>query len=100
VPTLDRMTEHLVSSDAEAIAVYEIRLRGTAPEPLKRQFPTATITTTRPETVLLRQVETPAELDELIEQLLSMGLVLTEVHQHWPPEEVRGDDGLTLEGGN
>lgn len=70
-----------MSHDEEPRAVYEIRLRGTARESLREQFPSATVFTTRTETVLVRRVEQPAELDALIEQLLSMGLVLTEVHE-------------------
>ena len=59
--------------------------KGPTPEPLRREFPTATVSTTRTETVLFRRVEKPAELDELIDQLLSRGVVLTEVHEVRPP---------------
>lgn len=79
------MTERKVSADPEPTALYEIRLQGAAPEPLRREFPTATFTTTRAETVLFRHVDQPAELDELIDQLLSRGFVLTEVHEVQPP---------------
>jgi len=79
------MAEREVSADLEPTALYEIRLHGTGLEPLRREFPTATVSTTRTETVLLRRVEEPAELDELINQLLSRGLVLTEVHEVKPP---------------
>ncbi len=75
------MTERLVSKDDEPTAAYEIRLRGAAPESLRRQFPTAAVLTARTETVLFRRVEEPEELDALIAQLLSLGLVLTEVHE-------------------
>jgi hypothetical protein len=78
------MTERKVSTDPEPKALYEIRLRGTTPGPLRREFPTATVSTTRTETVLFRRVEKPAELDELIDQLLSRGVVLTEVHEVRP----------------
>ena len=80
------MTERQVSSDDEATATYEIRIRGASAEPLRKQFPAAAVFTTRQETVLFRRVEEPAELDELIDQLLSMGLVLTEVHEVQLPE--------------
>jgi hypothetical protein len=73
--------------------VYEVRLRGTSPEPLRRQFPSATVTTTRTETVLLREVEKPGELDVLIDRLLSMGLVLTEVHRLRSPADVSSEVG-------
>src|SRR5687767_6363693 len=79
------MVDRDASTDAEPTALYEIRLHGVAPEPLRREFPTATVTTTRTETLLFRQVEKPAELDELIDQLLSRGFVLTEVHQVTSP---------------
>jgi hypothetical protein len=75
------MTERPVSEYDEPTAVYEIRLQGAPPESLRRQFPTAAVLTTRTETVLFRRVEEPAELDALIAQLLSLGLVLTEVHE-------------------
>ena len=75
------MTEPRASTYDEPTAVYEIRLRGALPEGLRRQFPTAVVLTTRTETVLLRRVEGPGELDELVAQLLSLGLVLNEVHE-------------------
>ena len=78
------MTERKVQADPEPTALYEIRLRGATPGPLRREFPTATVSTTRTETVLFRRVEKPAELDELIDQLLSRGVVLTEVHEVRP----------------
>jgi hypothetical protein len=78
------MTEQEVAADPEPKALYEIRLQGATPGPLRRAFPTATVSTTRTETVLFRRVEKPAELDELIDQLLSRGVVLTEVHEVRP----------------
>jgi hypothetical protein len=75
------MAEWEVPADPEPTALYEIRIQGTDPVPLRRAFPAATVYTTPTETVLFRQVEEPAELDELIDQLLSRGVVLTEVHQ-------------------
>lgn len=75
------MTEHRATTYDEPTAVYEIRLRGTVPKSLRRQFPTAAILTTRCETVLFRKVEAPGELDALVADLLSLGLVLNEVHE-------------------
>jgi hypothetical protein len=72
----------------EPTAVYEIRLQGTLAASLRRQFPTAAVVTTRTETVLYRQVARPAELDALIAQVLSLGLVLTEVHQVLDPSDL------------
>ena len=69
----------------EPAAVYEVRLEGLPESGLRRQFPTASVTTTRTETVLYTHVERPAELDALLAQLLSLGLVLTEVRQCTEP---------------
>jgi hypothetical protein len=65
----------------EPTAVYEIRLRGAHADSIRRQFPNASVVSTRTETILIRRVEDPAELDELLEHLLSLGAVLTEVHE-------------------
>ena len=62
-------------------ATYEIRLQGTPPQELRRRFPTMRVCKGPLETLLFRHVDEPAKLDELLEQLLSMGLVLTEVHR-------------------
>ncbi len=67
------------SADA-ASATYEIQLRGSPPQELRQRFPSMKVFTRRAETLLFRRVENPAELDELLEQLLSMGMVLSEVH--------------------
>lgn len=69
------------ASTADQSATYEIRLRGTPTERLQQHFPSVAVFTTPTETVLFRRVEKPAELDSLLEQLLSLGLVLTEVHE-------------------
>lgn len=66
----------------ESSATYEIRLLGGSVQALQRQFPSITAVMTRQaHTVLFRRVEAPAELDQLLDQLLSMGLVLAEVHE-------------------
>lgn len=88
------MTERKVSADPEPTALYEIRLQGTPPEPLRREFPQAIVSTSRTETVLCRRVEKPAELDELIDQLLSRGVVLTDVHEVRPPLVSEVDGGM------
>jgi len=93
------MTEQEAASGAEPTALYEIRLQSTPPEPLRREFPTATVSTTRTETVLFRRVEDPGELDDLIDQLLSRGFVLTEVHEVLPstsavdPQHLHREEG-------
>src|SRR3954468_15072765 len=80
------------SPDTEPVATYEIRLRGTHVAQLKEQFPTAALLTTRTETVLFRSVEGPEELDALVAELLSMGLVLNEIHELPAPHTTVGDD--------
>jgi hypothetical protein len=70
----------------EPTALYEIRLQGAHVEPLRRQFPSATVFRTKAETVLFRPAAEPADLDALIDELLSMGLVLTEIHQLRVPQ--------------
>src|SRR4051794_37840583 len=81
------------SPDPEPVATYEIRLRGTHVAQLKEQFPSAALLTTRTETVLFRSVEGPEELDALVAELLSMGLVLTEIRElsgpQFSPDEPR-----------
>ena len=66
---------------------------GTPTEPLQQRFPSATVITNLTETVLYRRVEESSELDWLLEQLLSMGLVLTEVHQVPEPEGAASEGG-------
>jgi hypothetical protein len=93
------MTEQEAAAGAEPSALYEIRLQSTPPEPLRREFPTATVSTTRTETVLFRRVDQPGELDDLIDQLLSRGFVLTEVREVPPSTSaVEPHDSLSEEG--
>jgi len=80
-------------SPEESPATYEIRLQGTPTEPLQQRFPSATVITNLTETVLYRRVEESSELDWLLEQLLSMGLVLTEVHQVPEPGDATSEGG-------
>jgi hypothetical protein len=80
------MMQPEASMDAEPTGRYEIRLKGAAPEALRHEFPSATVYTTRTETVLFPQVTQPADLDDLIDQLLSRGFVLTEVHELKAPD--------------
>jgi len=62
------------------VATYEIRLRGIPPESLRKLYPSMAVRTTPAQTVLFRQVEGAGELDELLEQLRSVGLALSELH--------------------
>jgi hypothetical protein len=61
-------------------ATYEIGLFGPVPESLRRRHPPMDVRTTPAQTLLVRNVGRPEELDELLEQLNSIGLVLTEIH--------------------
>lgn len=81
------MAERAGDERDEAKAVYEIRLRGANAVSLRRQFPSASVVSTRTETVLVRRVEDPAELDEMLEHLLSLGAVLTEVREIPLPDQ-------------
>jgi hypothetical protein len=61
-------------------ATYEIGLLGTVPDSLRHRHPPMDLRTTPAQTLLVRSVGCPEELDELLERLSSMGLVLTEIH--------------------
>ena len=65
-------------------ATYEIRLAGAPPESLRRRFPSMRVRATRAQTVLFRRFARPGDLDELLENLRSLGLALTEIHQAPP----------------
>ncbi|MDN5761972.1 MAG: hypothetical protein L0H41_06615 [Microlunatus sp.] len=56
--------------------IYEIRVRGEIPDLLRVRHPLIETVTCRTETVLYRDVSDPAELDLLLEQVQSWGLVL------------------------
>ena len=61
-------------------ATYEIRLRGIPPESLLQRYPSIAVRTTPAQTVMFRHVEGTHELDELLEELMAVGLVLSELH--------------------
>jgi hypothetical protein len=61
-------------------ATYEIRLRGIPPESLLQRFPAIAVRTTGAQTVLFRNVDGTHELDKLLEELMAVGLVLSELH--------------------
>jgi hypothetical protein len=65
----------------ESTATYEIRLRGTPPDSLARQFASVRLGRARAQTVLFRRAESPAELDSLLASLRALGLCLAEVHE-------------------
>ena len=62
-------------------ATYEIRIRGDIPPELQQQIPGRMVGSSPTETVLYRDVRDLAELDLLLEQLQSMGLLLCELRQ-------------------
>ena len=68
------------SSHQPSVATYEIRLRGIPPESLRKRYPSMAVHTPPAQTVLFRQVEGTGELDELLEELRSVGLALSELH--------------------
>ena len=59
---------------------YEVDLVGAAPAALRAAFPNAVVRCTT-ETVLRAEVKQGTELDILLDKLLSMGLILTELHE-------------------
>ena len=71
----------LARSTDDRGATYEIRLAGAPPESLRRRFPTMRVRPMRAQTVLFRRSAGPGDLDTLLEQLRSLGLPLTEIHQ-------------------
>jgi len=61
--------------------VYDIELRRGLPDALRSQFPGMAVRTCVPETALRRRVGEPAQLDDLLRKLCSVGVVLTDVHR-------------------
>jgi len=68
-------------ASAGARASYEIHLSGPLPPSLRIDFPAVLAAAAPAQTVLIRDVEKGTELDTLLDQLLFMGLVLSEVHE-------------------
>jgi hypothetical protein len=68
---------------------YEVELSGALPTTLRAAFPAAGIRSVPAETVLT-EVHQGAELDALLDKVLAMGLVLTELHQHEPDPTATG----------
>lgn len=58
-----------------------MELSGAVPASLRAAFPVAGVRRTPAETVLTTEVRHGAELDALLDKVLFMGLVLTEVHE-------------------
>ena len=66
------------------MATYEIRIRGELPPSLRERLSALVIHQGATETVLYREVADVAELDLLLDQLQSLGLVLSELQVSSP----------------
>lgn len=75
-------------------ATYEIRLQGEIPPAMHEQFPSMEVYPSPVETVLSRKVTDLAELDVLLEQLQSLGVVLCEIRES--PEATTSKLGRSL----
>jgi hypothetical protein len=75
--------------------VYEITLRGTPPASLAARFPSVTLYSAPPATVLSRRVVDPREIDELVEKLRSLGIAPLEVRASRRHYEFRIEGRLT-----
>ena len=61
------------------VATYELRIRGELPPSLRERLSASMVHQGETETVLYRDVTDLAELDLLLDQLQSLGLVLSEL---------------------
>ena len=66
-------------SDQDDQGTYEIRIQGEIPAAVLERYPTLDVHLTGTETVLLRDLADPTDLDRLLAQLQSLGLVLCEL---------------------
>jgi hypothetical protein len=80
------------------VATYEIRFRGEIPPSMRARLSRVTIHHSSTETVLHREVTDVAELDLLLDQLQSMGVVLSELQES--PAHLSGASLGRREGGN
>ena len=80
------------------VATYEIRFRGDIPPSMRARLSKVTIHRSPTETVLYREVTDVAELDLLLDQLQSMGLVLSELQES--PAHLSGASVERNEGGD
>jgi len=70
-------------------AIYEITLHGAPPVGLTARFPSLTLCSVPAATVLTRRMVDSAEIDELIEQLRSIGITPLEMRASSPHCEFR-----------
>ena len=66
------------------VATYEIRIRGELPPNLRERLSALMVHQGETETVLYREVADVTELDVLLDQLQSLGLVLSELQVSSP----------------
>jgi hypothetical protein len=78
-------------AEAEREVRYDIQLRRRPPESLRSRYPSMTVRTTHAQTALRRRICGPGQLDALLQDLRSVGLVLTDVHRLPPGEDDLGD---------
>lgn len=76
---------------------YDIRLWPEPPETLSEIFPRVRTCTTPTQTALVGEVSDPAQLENLLERLQSVGLVLDEIHRIDGRASTAGDDVTTYE---
>ena len=69
--------------------MYEITLRGAPPRDLTARFPSITVVTEPPATVLFKQISDSAEVDELTERLRTLGITPVEVRASGGHYELR-----------
>jgi hypothetical protein len=85
------------TTDERSYATYEVHLQGSPPETLMARFGPAVVKRMPAQTVLMRRVTSQDELATLLERVLTMGLVLNDVHEHRlasrAPDATRQVDG-------
>jgi hypothetical protein len=78
-------------AETDEVATYEVCLRGSMPEHLRRRCGGMDVQADWPQTVLFRCVRDVSELHTLLDRLGSTGLVLTEVHAAAQTPEARSE---------
>ena len=90
----------VVMSPGQGAALYDVELRRRPPQSLLARFPSVSIRTTVAQTALRRLVDGPAQMGALLRDLVSLGLVLTDVHRLPPrPGPHPADPGEAIEPG-
>jgi hypothetical protein len=90
----------VVMSPGQGAALYDVELRRRPPQALLSRFPSVSVRTTGAQTALRRLVDGPAQMGALLRDLVSLGLVLTDVHRLPPrPGPHPADPGAATEPG-